>query len=144
MITSLKDELFSNKPYPLLLPSFGISLTFESYLVVAALESDKDREPFNRINELFALSENVQRLEAVCTKTGLPAPFSILKGIEMIPISKYALSIITIISEIDTIFSIKDIRVNILWDIKKQICFLDIKILTLIFFIMRLEEKYKS
>lgn len=111
MITSLKDE-----PYPLLLPSFGISLSFESYLVVAALDSGKDREPFNRIKELFALSENVQRLEAVCTKTGLPAPFSILKGIEMIPISKYALSII---SEIDTIFSIKDIRVNILWDIKK-------------------------
>ena len=59
-------------------------------VVIAALDSDKDREPFNCIKDLFALSEKVQKLEAVCTKTGLPAPFSILKGIEMIPISRYA------------------------------------------------------
>lgn len=60
-------------------------------VVVAALDSNSDREPFDVVKKLFALSEKVQKLEAVCTKTGLPAPFSILNGIEMVPISRYAL-----------------------------------------------------
>lgn len=60
-------------------------------VVIAALDSDKDQEPFDCIKKLFAYSEKVQKLEAVCTRTGLPAPFSILNGLEMIPISRSAL-----------------------------------------------------
>lgn len=60
-------------------------------VVISALDSNQDREPFECIKKLFAYSEKVQKLEAVCTKTGLPAPFSILNGINMIPISRYGL-----------------------------------------------------
>lgn len=60
-------------------------------VVIAALDSDKNREPFENVKKLFEFSEKVQKLDAVYTKAGFSAPFSILNGIEMIPISRYAL-----------------------------------------------------
>ncbi|KAH0787760.1 thymidine kinase family protein [Histomonas meleagridis] len=61
-------------------------------IIVSALDSDANQEPYNEIMELFPMCEKVDKVDSVCPFTGRPAPFTVLfNGIKMLPISRMGL-----------------------------------------------------
>lgn len=58
---------------------------------IAALDSNSNLDPFESVVNLFPMCEYVNKLEAVCPITGLPAHFSVFKELNLIPISRFAL-----------------------------------------------------
>lgn len=61
------------------------------FVDVVSLDGDENRNSFKSIIELFSRCERVHKLDAVCSITGLPAPFTLLRGLSLIPISRAAL-----------------------------------------------------
>jgi hypothetical protein len=58
---------------------------------VSALVGDLEGRTFKGIMELMSVSERLQRLDAVCPITGLPAPFSVAQCGVAMPISRSGL-----------------------------------------------------
>ena len=77
------------------IPEWADELANSGKLVeVSALDSNGEQEPFRSVIELFPLCEKVQKLEAVCPVTGLPAPFTaaVVGSVAgMMPLSRKAL-----------------------------------------------------
>jgi thymidine kinase len=60
-------------------------------VIIAAADSDEEQEPFSAVLDLLPRCERIEKLQAVCPKTGLPAPFSVLEGPTILPVSRHAL-----------------------------------------------------
>jgi thymidine kinase len=58
---------------------------------IAAADGNEEQEPFREIVELIPRCEQINKLQAICFKTGLPAPFWVLEGTKIVPVSRYAL-----------------------------------------------------
>jgi thymidine kinase len=60
-------------------------------VIIAAADGDQNQEPYRGIVELLPRCEQVHKLDAMCFKTGQPAPFWVFEGNRKIAVSRQAL-----------------------------------------------------
>jgi thymidine kinase len=61
------------------------------HVVVAAGAADQAMEPYPVIIDLIPRCEKFRKLQGICAKTGLPAPFSCVVGGALVVMSRYAM-----------------------------------------------------